>query len=157
MRAFIDRTAAGYKGGHMVPFHKHQLAAGYQLAALQHALAIARCCPGCLHVRLAPPQHLRFWILQQCFEAAQNNVRPAPVAVCSTAFCSAGQQQNFRRPDPPVVRCAACRALNRTLILPQMWCWCDQDADAAILDACINSGTEMQLPFRWTPSHQALR
>lgn len=42
VRAFVDRTAAGYKRGVMMRFHQHQLAASYQLAAFQHALAIAR-------------------------------------------------------------------------------------------------------------------
>lgn len=43
VRGFIARTAAGYKRGYMTRFHQHQLAAAYQLAALQHALAIATC------------------------------------------------------------------------------------------------------------------
>lgn len=44
VRESISRTAAGYKNRFMTRFHKHQLAASYQLAAFQHALAIARCC-----------------------------------------------------------------------------------------------------------------
>ncbi len=44
VRESISRTAAGYKNGLMTRFHQHQLAASYQLAAFQHALAIARCC-----------------------------------------------------------------------------------------------------------------
>jgi hypothetical protein len=43
VRDFIDRTQAGYRHGTMTRFHQHQLAAAYQLAAFQHALAIARC------------------------------------------------------------------------------------------------------------------
>ena len=42
VRAFIDRTQAGYRHNSMTRFHQHQLAAAYQLAAFQHALAIAR-------------------------------------------------------------------------------------------------------------------
>ena len=43
---------------------------------------------------------------------------------------------------------AGCRALNRTLILPQMWCYCDQDADAEVLRDCTAGGTDTQLPYR---------
>ena len=42
VRDYIAETEAGYKGGHMAYFHKHMLAAAYQLAAFQHAAAIAR-------------------------------------------------------------------------------------------------------------------
>lgn len=41
--AFLSRTQRRYRGGKMANFHKHLLGAAYQLAALQHALAIARC------------------------------------------------------------------------------------------------------------------
>ena len=40
---FLSRTQRHYRGGKMANFHKHILGAAYQLAALQHALAIARC------------------------------------------------------------------------------------------------------------------
>lgn len=43
VRAFISRTERHYRNGTMANFHKHFLGAAYQLAALQHALAIARC------------------------------------------------------------------------------------------------------------------
>lgn len=42
VRAYIDRAEDGYKRRTMTRFHQHQLAAAYQLAAFQHALAIAR-------------------------------------------------------------------------------------------------------------------
>ena len=42
VRAYIDRAEDGYKRRFMTRFHQHQLAAAYQLAAFQHALAIAR-------------------------------------------------------------------------------------------------------------------
>jgi hypothetical protein len=43
---------------------------------------------------------------------------------------------------------SGCRALNRTLILPQMWCYCDQDADAEVLRDCTAGGTDTELPYR---------
>jgi hypothetical protein len=42
VRAYINRAQDGYKRRSMTRFHQHQLAAAYQLAAFQHALAIAR-------------------------------------------------------------------------------------------------------------------
>ena len=36
---------------------------------------------------------------------------------------------------------------NRTLILPDFTCWCDQDNVADVLEDCIMKGTDMQLPF----------
>ena len=42
VRDYIAETEAGYKGGRKAYFHKHMLAAAYQLAAFQHAAAIAR-------------------------------------------------------------------------------------------------------------------
>ena len=39
---YLSRTQRRYRGGKMANFHKHMLGAAYQLAALQHALAIAR-------------------------------------------------------------------------------------------------------------------
>lgn len=40
VRSFIAKTEAGYKGDRMAYFHKHRLAAAYQIAAFQHAAAI---------------------------------------------------------------------------------------------------------------------
>lgn len=39
------------------------------------------------------------------------------------------------------------RVTNRTLILPDFTCWCDQDNVADVLEDCIMKGTDMQLPF----------
>lgn len=51
VREFIDTTEAGYKGGRMAFFHKHMLAAAYQMSAFQHAAAIARCvCLPCTNI-----------------------------------------------------------------------------------------------------------
>ena len=43
VKQFIGRTERGYRNGTMANFHKHFFGAAYQLATLQHALAIARC------------------------------------------------------------------------------------------------------------------
>ena len=43
VRDFIAETAAGFKGGRLALFHRHLLGAAYQLAAFQHAAAVARC------------------------------------------------------------------------------------------------------------------
>lgn len=68
VRAYIDRAEDGYKHRTMTRFHQHQLAAVYQLAAFQHALAIARFSPWDMHMSLAIPSlrmHLHFRL--QCF------------------------------------------------------------------------------------------
>lgn len=36
-----------------------------------------------------------------------------------------------------------------------MWCYCDQDADAEVLNNCTVGGTDMELPYRCTPSKVA--
>lgn len=42
VKNFIGRTERRYRNGTMANFHKHFFGAAYQLATLQHALAIAR-------------------------------------------------------------------------------------------------------------------
>ena len=42
VKGFIDGMEKGFKGGRMANFHKHMLGAAYQMAAFQHAAAIAR-------------------------------------------------------------------------------------------------------------------
>jgi len=33
-------------------------------------------------------------------------------------------------------------------VLPGMWCYCDQDQDAEVLQNCTSLGTDMELPFQ---------
>lgn len=42
---------------------------------------------------------------------------------------------------------AAGRMLNRTVALPEMWCWCDFDEHPLVLDSCRIRGTDLELPF----------
>lgn len=39
------------------------------------------------------------------------------------------------------------RAINRTLILPEFTCWCDQDNVPTVLKACTTEGSDLELPF----------
>ena len=60
---------------------------------------------------------------------------------------------------PKVLR-SCCRVTNRTLILPEFSCWCDQDQVATVLEACTMQGSDMELPFAcpadWLLSMEAL-
>ncbi|KAI3434762.1 hypothetical protein D9Q98_002822 [Chlorella vulgaris] len=42
---------------------------------------------------------------------------------------------------------AAARMLNRTLVLPTSWCWCDFDWTPHVLERCKIRGSDLQLPF----------
>lgn len=48
-----------------------------------------------------------------------------------------------------------CRVLNRTLILPRFWSWCEMDQVATVLETCTKDGADQQLPFQ-TPSDYLL-
>jgi hypothetical protein len=37
--------------------------------------------------------------------------------------------------------------LNRTLVLPTSWCWCDYDWTPHVLERCKIRGSDLQLPF----------
>ena len=43
VRKFITDLEATFTDGHMADFHKHMVAAAYQMTAFQHASAIAEC------------------------------------------------------------------------------------------------------------------
>lgn len=42
---------------------------------------------------------------------------------------------------------AAARMLNRTLVLPTSWCWCDYDWTPHVLERCKIRGSDLRLPF----------
>ena len=43
---------------------------------------------------------------------------------------------------------AMARVLNRTLILPKVYAWCDTDNSPTIMRDCHFDGAEMHLPFQ---------
>lgn len=47
------------------------------------------------------------------------------------------------------------RALNRTLILPRFWSWCEMDQVATVLETCRKDGGDQVLPFQ-TPADYLL-
>ena len=47
------------------------------------------------------------------------------------------------------------RALNRTLILPRFWAWCEMDQVATVLETCRKDGGDQVLPFQ-TPADYLL-
>ena len=53
---------------------------------------------------------------------------------------------------PKVLR-SCCRVTNRTLILPEFSCWCDNDQVATVLETCASRGTDLILPFRCPADH----
>ena len=42
---------------------------------------------------------------------------------------------------------AAARMLNRTLVLPTSWCYCDYDWTPHVLEKCKIRGSDLRLPF----------
>ena len=50
---------------------------------------------------------------------------------------------------------AARRALNRTLVLPRFWAWCEMDQVATVLETCTKDGSDQVLPFQ-TPADYLL-
>ena len=48
-----------------------------------------------------------------------------------------------------------CRALDRTLILPRFWSWCEMDQVATVLETCRKDGGDQILPFQ-TPADYLL-
>ena len=40
---------------------------------------------------------------------------------------------------------------NRTLVLPEFACWCDQDQVATVLKDCTMRGSDLELPFACPP------
>ncbi len=54
-----------------------------------------------------------------------------------------------------VQACALRRALNRTLILPRFWAWCEMDQVATVLETCRKDGGDQVLPFQ-TPADYLL-
>ena len=47
------------------------------------------------------------------------------------------------------------RALNRTLVLPTFWSWCEMDQVATVLETCRKDGGDQVLPFQ-TPADYLL-
>lgn len=43
---------------------------------------------------------------------------------------------------------AMAKTLNRTLILPKVWGWCDSDASPDVMADCTMAGSEMHAPWR---------
>lgn len=43
--------------------------------------------------------------------------------------------------------------LNRTLVLPEFFCWCGQDFNGDVLNTCQTTGSDMALPFHCPADH----
>ena len=123
-------AAQRYQGGAMPVLYKHLVAVAYQVALFRWA--------GGREVQGEAPVRMVVWFMRAgiccCSLWRHNSCGAAPMH-------GAGPRGAATR--SPATHCRRCRdalaagsMLNRTVVLPTSWCWCDYDWTPDVLEKC---------------------